>query len=145
MDCWRYLKRFIMESRSFPTSQISGRMYNTVVQLSVWCEECVAARHYAVICKQLLNANDINRVRWVLLGLLQDGPALISFIISARIAWRETYRMLPLSTHLYSHWSIPLRWLFQHWSLHKDSEFFNALVSIPRKKWFRNSDLRPKF
>jgi hypothetical protein len=32
-------------------------------QISVGCEKCVAARHYAVICKQLLNANDINRVR----------------------------------------------------------------------------------
>jgi hypothetical protein len=42
-------------------------------QLSVRCEKCVAARHYAVICKQLLNANDINRVRWVVLDLLQDG------------------------------------------------------------------------
>jgi hypothetical protein len=42
-------------------------------QLTVWCEKCVAARHYAVICKQLLDANDINSVRWAVLGLLQDG------------------------------------------------------------------------
>ncbi len=27
--------------------------------------------------------------------------------ISAWIAWRETYRIRPLSTHLFSHWSIP--------------------------------------
>ncbi len=27
----------------------------------------------AVICKKVLNANDINRVRWVVLDLLQDG------------------------------------------------------------------------
>jgi hypothetical protein len=32
-------------------------------QISVRCEKCVAARHYAVIGKQLLNENDINRVR----------------------------------------------------------------------------------
>ncbi len=36
------------------------------------------------------------------------GPAQIWLKISASIAWRETYRMLPLSTHLFSHWSIPL-------------------------------------
>ncbi len=42
-------------------------------QLSVWCEKCDTARHYAFIWKQLLNANDINRVRWVVLGLSQDG------------------------------------------------------------------------
>ncbi len=32
-------------------------------QLSVRCGKCVAARDYAVICKQLLNANDIKRGR----------------------------------------------------------------------------------
>ena len=42
-------------------------------QLSVRCEKGVAARHYAAICKQLLNANDINRFRQVVLDLLQDG------------------------------------------------------------------------
>ncbi len=38
-------------------------------QLCVWCEKCVAARHYAVIWKQLLFANKRNRVLWVVLGL----------------------------------------------------------------------------
>ncbi len=42
-------------------------------KFSVWCEKCVAALHYAVICKQLLNATDINRFRQVVLDLLQDG------------------------------------------------------------------------
>ncbi len=42
-------------------------------QLSVWCEKFVPARHYAVIWKQLLFANKRNRVRWVVLGLSQDG------------------------------------------------------------------------
>ncbi len=46
-----------------PSSQISGRMYNTVFQLSVWREKCVTARHYADIGKQLLFANNRNRVR----------------------------------------------------------------------------------
>ncbi len=41
--------------------------------LTVWCEKFVAARHYAVFSKQLLNANDKNRVRWIVLDLLQDG------------------------------------------------------------------------
>jgi hypothetical protein len=36
------------------------------------------------------------------------GPAQIWLKISAWIAWRETYPMLLLSTHLFSHWSIPL-------------------------------------
>ncbi len=41
-------------------------------QLSDWCEKCVAAWHYAMICKQLLISNDRNRVRWVVLGLSED-------------------------------------------------------------------------
>ncbi len=36
------------------------------------------------------------------------GPAPICLKISARIAERETYRMIPLKTRLFSHWSIPL-------------------------------------
>ncbi len=44
-------------------------------QISLLCENGVAARHYAVICKQLLNANDRNRVRWAVLGLPQDGAS----------------------------------------------------------------------
>ncbi len=43
-----------------------------MLQLSVWCEKCVAARHYSVIGKQLLFANNRNRVRWVFLCLSQD-------------------------------------------------------------------------
>jgi hypothetical protein len=35
-------------------------------------------------------------------------PALNCLKISARIASRETYRMIPNSIHLFSHWSIPL-------------------------------------
>jgi hypothetical protein len=36
------------------------------------------------------------------------GPAPICLKISARTAKRETYRMIPLSTRLFSHSSIPL-------------------------------------
>jgi len=49
-----------------------GRCTIQLFQLGVWCEKCVAAQHYAVICKQLLISNDRNRVRWVVLGLSQD-------------------------------------------------------------------------
>ncbi len=67
-------ERFIMKFGFLPSSQISGRMYTIpLFQISVRCEKCVAVRHYAVISKQLLNANDINRVRWVVLDLRQDG------------------------------------------------------------------------
>ncbi len=60
-----------------PSSQISERMYivhcTIPFQISVQCENCAAARHNAVICKQLLNANYLNRVLWVVLEPLQDG------------------------------------------------------------------------
>jgi hypothetical protein len=36
------------------------------------------------------------------------GPAPICLKISARIAERETYRMILMKTRLFSHWSIPL-------------------------------------
>jgi hypothetical protein len=42
-------------------------------QLSVWCEKCVAARHYDDTGKQFFISNERNRVRWVVLGLSQDG------------------------------------------------------------------------
>jgi hypothetical protein len=60
-------------------------------------------RHYTVIGNQLFISNDRNRVRCVVLGLLQYG-ACTDFFENLR----ETYRMLPLSNHLFSHWSIPL-------------------------------------
>jgi hypothetical protein len=40
------------------------------------------------------------------------GPAPICLKISARIAERETYRMIPLKTRLFSHWSIHLSTVF---------------------------------
>ncbi len=45
----------------------------SLFKLSVLCEKCVAARQYAFIWKQLLISNDRNKVRWVVLGLSQDG------------------------------------------------------------------------
>ncbi len=68
-------KRFIMKFRFLSSSQISGRMYNTVVSIKcmMWKVFLSPTLLYAVICKQLLNLNDGNRVRWVLLGLSEDG------------------------------------------------------------------------
>jgi hypothetical protein len=50
-------------SDSYRLLKYRGGFTIPMFQISVRCEKCVAARHYAVICKQLLNANDINRVR----------------------------------------------------------------------------------
>ncbi len=54
--------------------------------------------------------------RVMVLGLpaRKMGPAPICLKISARLALRETYRMLPLFTHLFSHWSILLKKLLDH-------------------------------
>ncbi len=40
--------------------------------MGLWCENDVETRYYAVICKQLLNANDRNMVRCVVFCLPQD-------------------------------------------------------------------------
>ncbi len=50
----RYLIKFMTESRFFPSSLLSGRMYNVhctkpLFQLRVWFEKCVAGRHNADI------------------------------------------------------------------------------------------------
>jgi hypothetical protein len=60
-------------SDSYRPLKYRGRCTIQLFQLGVWCEKCVAAQHYAVICKQLLISNDRNRVRWVVLGLSDDG------------------------------------------------------------------------
>ncbi len=44
-----------------------------LLQISVWCKNCVAARHHADIGIQFLFANNRNRVRGAVLGLSQDG------------------------------------------------------------------------
>ncbi len=44
----------------------------------------LSLRHYTVIGKQLLISNDRNRVRWAVLGLLQDGACTNLFEISPR-------------------------------------------------------------
>ncbi len=51
----------------------------TLFQGSVWCEKCVEARHYTVIWKKILFANNRNRIRWVVLGLSQGGACTVLF------------------------------------------------------------------
>ncbi len=98
-----------MESRSLPISQISGRMYNTVV--SIKCMTWKVCRSPTLIA--LLGNN--YRLQIIETGFAEQfyashrmGPAPICLKISTRIAERETYRMIPLKTRLFSHWSIPL-------------------------------------
>jgi len=35
--------------------------------------------------------------------------SVIVLIVSARLAWCKTYRLIPLSTYLFSRWSVPLK------------------------------------
>jgi hypothetical protein len=58
-DCYRIFKH-------------RGGRTISLFQLSV-CEKGDAARHCTIIGKQLLISNDRHRVRWVVLGLSQDG------------------------------------------------------------------------
>jgi hypothetical protein len=101
------------EFQFFPSSQISGRMFNTVVSVKcmMW-KACRSPTLYADIGIQLLFANNRNRVRGAVLGLSQDGACTDLFENLTVNTWREiyctVYRILPLSNHLFSHWSIPL-------------------------------------
>ncbi len=83
--------------------------YRGGCQWSVWCEKCLAARHFSVIGKQLLQIIETGFAEQFYASH-RMGPAPISLKISARIAERETYRMILLKIRrLFSHWSIPLR------------------------------------
>ncbi len=66
-------KDLLLSSYSYRLLKYRGGCTIPLFQISVRCEKCAAARHYAIICKQLLIANGINRVRWVVLYLQQDG------------------------------------------------------------------------
>ena len=61
---------------SLPTLQILlgiVALFEKIYDVEPKSEKCIAARHYAIICKQLLISNGRNRVRWVVLGLSEDG------------------------------------------------------------------------
>ncbi len=81
----------------------------SMFQLSVWCEKCDAARHRAIIGKQLLISNDKNRIRWAILGQSQDG---VSTDVFENFSMKSLKRDQSNDTKLnpiFSHWSIPLR------------------------------------
>ncbi len=84
-------------------------------QISVQCENCAAARHYAVICKQLLNANYLNRVRWVVLEPLQDGACTDFFEILSENSLKGD--LSNATTFNPPHWSIPLNFLLSFFKL----------------------------
>ncbi len=95
-------------------------------QLSLWCEKCDAARHCAVIGKQLMISNDRNMVCWAVLGLSQDEVCTDSFEnFSAKSLKRDqsndTKVNLPLFSLVYTFKSIWLKNLgkrsWQHCSL----------------------------
>ncbi len=77
-------------------------------QLSVWCEKCVAARHYGVIGKQLFISNDRQRVRWEVLGLSQDGVCTDSFVNFSVKSWKRDQSNDTKFNPPLSPWSIPL-------------------------------------
>jgi hypothetical protein len=71
--------------------------------------------------------NNKRDARWVGTPTVLAGPRIeqICLKISACTAESETYRIISLSTHLFSHWSIPLtpktgrNWLTNDWKIDK--------------------------
>ncbi len=57
-------KDLLWSSDSYRLHKYRGGCTIPLFQLSVWCEKCVVARHYAVICKQLWIWNDRYRFLW---------------------------------------------------------------------------------
>ncbi len=112
-----------MKFRFLPSSQISGRMYNTVV--SIKCLMWKVCRS-PTLCRSLqpiigLISNERNRVRWVILGLSEDGTCTdLSENSSVNsLNWNLSNATMPLPTHLFSHWSMPLKQYYAERSLHK--------------------------
>ncbi len=100
-NCWLYLKRLMKESRHL---KYGGGCTIPLFQLSVWCKKLVAARHYAVIWKQLSISNDRNRVHWEVCGLLQDGACTNLFENFSEYSLKEDLSKIFLSTRLFPHW-----------------------------------------
>ncbi len=59
----RNCRNLLLSSDSYRLLKYRRGCTKPLFQLSVWCENCVAARHYVVICKQLLISNERSRVR----------------------------------------------------------------------------------
>ena len=73
VDFSRYLKRFIMDSRILPSSQISVKIYNSVVSnkfmMWKWCRSPTLCRYLQTI----IDFKWQKHGRWVVLGLPQAG------------------------------------------------------------------------
>ncbi len=125
-DFSHYLKRFMMDSWLLPSSQIVGTMYNTVVSIKcmMW-KVCRSPTLYSYL-KQLLNANGINRVRWVVLGLSQDGAC--NYLIE-NLSEKSLNGDATLSSHLFSHWLIPLMSLNLNKVMLRDKKSVSTTVS----------------
>ncbi len=78
-------------------------MFEITTWQASYAEFFFKLRRYTVIWKQLLFANDRNRVRGAAFGLSQDG-ACTNLFENFREHSSKTYRMIPLSTRLFSHW-----------------------------------------
>jgi hypothetical protein len=61
------------------------------------------------IWKQFLISNDRNNVCWEVLGLSQDGACIDLVENLSENSLKVDLSLLPLSTHLFSHWSILLK------------------------------------
>ncbi len=102
-------EKIYYEVRFLPSSQISGRMYSTVVSINVWCEKGVAARHYANIGTHILFANNRNSVRGTVLSLSQDGACTDLFKnLSVNSLKGDLSNTTTFKPPLFS-WSIPLK------------------------------------
>jgi hypothetical protein len=91
MPCCEFKHRYWFIADTPNNATISSDIWSVGKDLWRWadsdrllkyrgCEKCVAARHYADIGKQLLFANNRNRVRGALLCLSQDGASMDEFV-----------------------------------------------------------------
>ncbi len=88
---------------SYRLLKYRGRYTIALFQISLWCENAVAARLYAVICKQLLISNNRNIVRWVVLGLPQDGACTDLFENLSEISLKgDLSNATTFNPHLFS-------------------------------------------
>ncbi len=100
-----------------------------MVQLSLRCGKCAAARHKSVIGNQLLFANNRNRVRWVVFCLSQDGACTDSFENFWENSWKgDQSNDITPNTPLFSlvntfnafllSWLISLFWITIPWLMY---------------------------
>ncbi len=68
-NCRVICKDLWLWADSYRRLKYRGGCTKQLFQLIVWCEKCVASRHYSVIWKQLYFANNRNRVRGAVLCL----------------------------------------------------------------------------